>query len=141
MTKTEGLILHTAVTIDYDAPWRQLHDLLIAAARATPDIRETPPPFVLQTALGDYNVAYELNVYASDVSRLPRLYSALHQNIQDKFNEAGVEIMSPAFSSLRDGNHVTIPGSYLPVDYEAPGFRVSSGNPHAADRPAPKGGV
>ena len=141
MTKAEGLILHTSVTIGYDVPWRQVHELLIAAARATPDIRETPPPFVLQTVLGDYNVAYELNVYASDVGRLPRLYSALHQNIQDKFNEAGVEIMSPAYSALRDGNQVTIPGSYLPADYEAPGFRVSPGNLSHADRSAQKDGA
>jgi len=140
MTKAEGLILHTSVTIGYDAPWRQVHDLLIAAARAAPDIRATPPPFVLQTVLGDYNVAYELNAYAGDVGRLPRLYSALHQNIQDKFNEAGVEIMSPTFSALRDGNQVTIPGSFLPADYEAPGFRFSPGNPRAADSPAPKDG-
>jgi small-conductance mechanosensitive channel len=141
MTKTEGLILHTSITIGYDAPWRQVQDLLIAAALATPDIRETPPPFVLQTALGDYNVAYELNVYAGDVSRLPRLYSALHQNIQDKFNEAGVEIMSPTYSALRDGNHVTIPGSYLPADYVAPGFRVSPSKLAPADQPAPTAGA
>jgi small-conductance mechanosensitive channel len=138
MTRAEGLILHTSVTIGYDAPWRQVHELLISAARATPDVRETPSPFVLQTALGDYNVAYELNVYTGDVSRLPRLYSALHQNIQDKFSEAGVEIMSPTYSALRDGNQVTIPGSYLPVDYEAPGFRISPSNRAPADRSTPK---
>jgi small-conductance mechanosensitive channel len=138
MTRIEGLIVHTSVTIGYDAPWRQAHELLIAATRATPDICESPPPFVLQTALRDYNVANELNAYAGDVSRLPRLYSALHQNIQDKFNEAGVEIMSPTYSALRDGNQVTIPGSYLPVDYEAPGFRFSPGNLATADGQASK---
>ena len=33
---TRGLILHTTVTIGYDAPWRKIHDLLIEAALATP---------------------------------------------------------------------------------------------------------
>ena len=30
-----GLILHTTVTIGYDAPWETVHALLIAAAKAT----------------------------------------------------------------------------------------------------------
>ncbi len=58
------------------------------------------------------------------MSRLPRLYSALHRNIQDRFNDAGVEIMSPAFQALRDGNTVTIPPAARPPDYRVPGFRV-----------------
>jgi hypothetical protein len=53
-----------------------------------------------------------------------RHYSHLHQNIQDAFNEAGIEIMSPHYSSLRDGNMTTIPESYLPKEYRQPGFRV-----------------
>ena len=35
---TEGLILHTSVTIGYDAPWRTVHDLLVGAALATPGV-------------------------------------------------------------------------------------------------------
>jgi small-conductance mechanosensitive channel len=54
------------------------------------------------------------------------IYSELHQNIQDKFNEAGVEIMSPHYSQLRDGNPTTIPAEYLPSGYEPPAFRVHS---------------
>ncbi len=92
---------------------------------ATPDVLPEPRPFVLQTSLNDYNVAYQINCYTKAAERMPRIYSALHQNIQDKFNEAGVEIMSPAFSALRDGNTVTIPPNYLPEDYEAPAFRVA----------------
>ena len=45
-------------------------------------------------------------------------YSKLHQNIQDRFNEANVEIMSPHFIGLRDGNTTNIPQSYLAKDYE-----------------------
>ncbi len=58
-----GLILHTTVTIGYDAPWETVHALLIAAAKATNHILPTPPPFVLQTALNDFYVSYELNAY------------------------------------------------------------------------------
>ena len=120
----EGLILHTTVTIGYDAPWRQVHELLVAAALRTDGVLPEPAPFVLQTALDDFYVRYELNAYTRQAERMPALYSALHANIQDRFNEAGVEIMSPHYSSLRDGNAIAIPGSYRPAGYQSPAFRV-----------------
>ncbi len=104
-----GVILHTSVTIGYDAPWRHVHELLISAAEGTADILESPKPFVLQTALDDFYVQYELNAYTSKPNAMARTYSELHQNIQDRFNEAGVEIMSPHYRAERDGNPVTIP--------------------------------
>ena len=33
--------------------------------------------------------------------------------------------MSPHYSQLRDGNTTTIPESYRPEDYTAPGYRVT----------------
>ncbi|MDD2852664.1 MAG: mechanosensitive ion channel [Desulfuromonadaceae bacterium] len=120
-----GLILHTTVTIGYDAPWRQVHALLIAAAAATENIIELPAPFVLQTSLDDFYVRYELNAYTEKPSVMARTYSELHQNIQEKFNETGVEIMSPHYATLRDGNMTTIPESYLGESYRQPSFRVS----------------
>ena len=54
------------------------------------------------------------------------IYSQLNQSIQDAFNEAGIEILSPAYASVRDGNHVTIPEEHLPSDYQPGGFQVSS---------------
>ena len=119
-----GLILNTTVTIGYDVPWRQIHEVLIAAARATEDILPKPEPFVLQTALNDFSVSYELNAYTSQSHSMARIYSALHENIQDRFNAAGIEIMSPHYSALRDGNQSTIPAEYLPRDYVPPSFRV-----------------
>lgn len=118
------LIIYTSVTIGYDVPWRQVHDLLIEAAKATPGIVPEPPPFVLQTALNDYSVTYELNAYSADAQQILGIQSKLHQNIQDKFNEAGVEIMSPSYSAIRDGNQATIPEDYLPKNYEPKSFRL-----------------
>lgn len=108
----EGLILHTTVTIGYDVPWRKVHDLLIRAALATRDIERDTQPFVLQTSLDDYYVSYELNAYTQVPERMAVVYSELHQNIQDYFNEAGVEIMSPRYTAFREGNDVTIPAQY-----------------------------
>jgi len=119
-----GLVLHTSVTIGYDAPWRTVHQLLIDAAAATEHILREPRAFVLQTALDDFYVHYELNTFTDQPSQMAQIYSDLHQNIQDKFNEAGVEIMSPHYSSVRDGNQMAIPENYLPKDYVAPSFRL-----------------
>jgi small-conductance mechanosensitive channel len=123
--KDSVLILHTSITIGYDAPWRRVHELLIAAASATPYILKAPPPFVLQTALNDFYVSYQINAYTDHPHEMAQIYSDLHQNIQDKFNEGGVEIMSPHYSQLRDGNTTTIPEDYRPVDYIAPGLRIT----------------
>jgi small-conductance mechanosensitive channel len=94
---SQGTLLATKVTIGYDAPWRQVHALLIAAARTTPQVRETPAPYVYQRALSDFYVEYELFVSIDrPLERIPIL-SALHANIQDEFNTHGVQIMSPHF--------------------------------------------
>ncbi len=118
-----GLILHTSVTIGYDAPWRTVHQLLIDAALATENILKEPKPFVFQTALDDFYVHYELNAFSDQPSRMANTYSDLHENLQDKFNAAGVEIMSPHYSSVRDGNQIAIPEDYLPKGYVSPSFR------------------
>ena len=122
--KDRGLILHTGVTIGYDAPWRTVHELLLAAASSTEGISKEPAPFVLQTALDDFFVSYELNAYTNSPGTMAILYSELHKNIQDRFNEAGVEIMSPHYTAARDGNRTTVPEDYLPKTYKAPGFRL-----------------
>jgi small-conductance mechanosensitive channel len=124
LAQQSGLILYTAVTIGYDAPWRKVHELLIAAARATRDILADPAPFVLQISLNDFSITYELNAYTANVKDLLHIQSELHQNIQDRFNEAGVEIMSPTFSAIRDGNQTTIPEDYLPKTAPVKGFRI-----------------
>lgn len=122
--KTLGLIVHTSITIGYDAPWRDIHELLISAALATENILPDPKPFVLQTELNDFTITYQINAYINQTQGLAQIYSGLHQNIQDKFNEAGVEIMSPHFTSLRDGNAIQIPDDYKPEGYKKGGFKV-----------------
>jgi small-conductance mechanosensitive channel len=97
------------VTIGYDAPWRTVHELLIRAANNTEGVSNDPQPFVLQTSLDDFYISYQINAYIKNAHRIIRIKSDLHQNIQDEFNRAGVEIMSPHYRAERDGNAVTIP--------------------------------
>jgi len=120
--RKSGVIFHTTVSIGYDAPWKTVHQLLLSAALATKHVLQQPAPFVLQQKLDDFYVAYELNAYTDAPREMLNIYSDLHQNIQDKFNEAGVEICSPHFSSMRDGNRIAIPEQYISADYKAPGF-------------------
>jgi small-conductance mechanosensitive channel len=135
LSRTRGLILNTTVTIGYDAPWRTVHELLTRAALATNGILADPPPFVLETSLNDFHISYELNAYTDRANEFQNIYSHLHEAIQDSFNEAGIEIMSPAFHALRDGNTVAIPQAHRLPDYEAPSFRVTSENSRAASMP------
>ncbi|MEM7553318.1 MAG: mechanosensitive ion channel domain-containing protein [Cyanobacteria bacterium P01_A01_bin.84] len=118
------LILHTTVTLGYDVPWRKVHQVLIDAAKSTTHLLSEPEPFVLQKSLDDFYVSYELNAYTHNPSIMARIYSELHQNIQDKCNSSGIEILSPHYSAVRDGSQVTIPEEYLPKDYTAPAWRI-----------------
>jgi small-conductance mechanosensitive channel len=105
----KGLIMHSTVTIGYDVPWRDMHQVLIAAALQTPLILKEPAPFVLQTSLDDFYVSYQINAYTRESNKQAMIYSELHQNIQDLCNKAGIEIMSPHYRAARDGNQSTIP--------------------------------
>jgi len=96
-SEREGVFTPTSVTIGYDAPWRQVHSLLLLAAARTPGLRRQPEPLVLQEALQDFYVKYTLWVCLErQESRLVTL-DALHAQIQDLFNEYGVQIMSPNY--------------------------------------------
>ena len=103
-----GLILHTSVTIGYDEPWRNVQKLLVTAALETVDIMEYPEPYVLKTSLDNHYITYELNAYTDRPLLMEDIYSELHQNILDKFNQAEVEILSPTYFAFRDGQSTTI---------------------------------
>lgn len=128
MAKNEGLIVHTTVTIGYDVPWKNMYQALLNAADRTEKILKEPKPFVLQTSLDDFYVAYQINGYTRDANFQASIYSSLHQHIQDCCSEMGIEILSPHYRAARDGNATTIPADYLPKNYKAPGFNVNIEN-------------
>ena len=108
-----GLVLHTSVTIGYDVPWRKVHAHLIDAASATSHVLSDPKPYVLQTALNDFHATYQVNAYTDQPLMSAHVYSELHQNIQDKLHEGGVEILSPHYVAVRDGSGRAMPQRYL----------------------------
>jgi len=120
----KGLIIHTTITLGYDVPWRKVQETLIDAALKTDLILKEPKPFVLQTSLDDFYVSYQINAYVREANKQAKIYSDLHQNIQDCCNENGIEILSPHYRAARDGNMTTIPANYLDKEYKAPSFNV-----------------
>ena len=98
---TDGLIIHTQVTIGYETPWEKVHGLLIAAAAATDYIQKTPKPYVLQTGLDDFYARYQINCYTKEINRIPRIYAQLYENIQNGFRDAGIDMTSPHYEIIR----------------------------------------
>lgn len=105
----QPVAIATTVTIGYDVPWRRVHQLLEAAAAAVPGLSQDPAPRVYQTALNDFHISYELNASLRDVSRYRESLSDLLAAIQDQFATADVEILSPSYLAMRNGNPSTVP--------------------------------
>jgi len=117
-------IVCVTVTLGYDVPWQQVYAALLEAAIKTECIVQEPAPFVLQKSLGDYSVAYELNVHTKAPDRMERIFSSLHQHIQDSCNAAGIEILSPTYAAVRDGNLTTIPEQFRDRAQRTQRFRM-----------------
>ena len=100
LTADGGLWIPTKVTIGYDTPWRQVHAMLAMAAERTDGVAKEPAPRVLQTALMDFYVEYTLLVSIAAPTRRLATLDRLHANIQDAFNEFGVQIMSPNYEAI-----------------------------------------
>jgi small-conductance mechanosensitive channel len=101
----DGLILHSTVTIGYDVNWKLMHETLIKAAKMTESIELNPEPFVLQLSLDDFYVSYQINAYTKKPNIQAKIYSDLHQNIQDCCNQANIEILSPHFRENRNSTN------------------------------------
>ncbi len=119
------VVLMTSVTIGYDAPWRQVQALLLLAAARTDGVVKEPRPQVVQSALSDFYVQYDLVAYGTSEVPRPVLMSRLHAQILDAFNEHGVQIMSPHFEGQPDGP-VVVPESRWFAEPAQPANRASS---------------
>ena len=109
LVEAQPVAVATTVTIGYDVPWRQVHALLLAAAHSVEGIADAPAPYVLQMSLNDFHISYELNVSVPAELSYREIRTDLLGAIQDQFAAAGVEILSPAFHAMRNGNPSTVP--------------------------------
>ncbi len=122
----QGVSLHTKVTIDYATPWRQIHAILLDAASRTKSILQNGKTMVWQTDLGNYAVEYTLVVWIDDPERRKIILTELNANVQDVFNEYGVQIMTPTFlempTEMPKRKHV-VPEEHW---YDAPALKPGS---------------
>lgn len=118
LTADSGSLAYTSVTVGYSVPWRQVHAMLLLAAERTPGLRKQPQPFVLQIRFSDFYVEYQLNAALEKTEeRLPVL-AKLRPNIQDVFNEHGVELVSP--------HYISCPPELVRAAKEQPSDKLSS---------------
>ncbi|RTL30179.1 MAG: mechanosensitive ion channel family protein [Burkholderiales bacterium] len=117
-----GYVVDTVVTIGYDTPWRQVHAMLIEAAKRTPGVLLDPAPTVFQTSLSDFYPEYRLVCQAIPAEPRPRaeVLANLHAHIQDVFNENGVQIMSPHYMQDPDSAKVVPPSRWFTPPAQAP---------------------
>ena len=116
----QPVALATTITIGYDVPWRQVHELMLGAARSVEGITDEIEPFVLQTSLNDFHISYELTAFVRDPATYRQTLSELLAALQDQFAAADVEILSPGYHAIRNGNRSTVPKTDLSL-------RISSG--------------
>jgi small-conductance mechanosensitive channel len=127
--ESDGVMTPTSVTIGYDTPWRQIEALLLTAAERTPGIRREPRPIVIQASLEDFYVKYVLLVSLEQQDRKAVVLHQLHANIQDQFNEHGVQIMSPNYEA-----DPASPKVVAKKDWYAAPAAVSGAELHRVDR-------
>ena len=87
--------------------------MLLQAASRTPGVCRQPAPRVIQRSLSDFYVEYRLIVQLFPLEHpeeRPVVLSELHAQIQDAFNEHGVQIMSPHFM-MQPPQPVVVPKS------------------------------
>ncbi len=106
---SQPVAIATTITIGYDVPWRQVHALMLAAARSVPGITDEVAPFVLQTALNDFHISYELTAFVRAPDTYRQTLSEVLAALQDQFAAADVEILSPGYHAIRNGNRSTVP--------------------------------
>jgi small-conductance mechanosensitive channel len=109
--------LSTTITIGYEVPWRRVYQLMLAAARGVPGISQEMQPYVLQTSLNDFHISYELTAFVREPQSYRQTLSQVLEALQDQFAAAGIEILSPGYHAIRDGNAPTVPESLSPAPH------------------------
>lgn len=103
------LIVYTQVTMAYELPWQRVHELALKACAKVDLLEKDPAPIIMQRSLDDFYVTYQVNAFTRHPHQQAMIYSELHKHILDVFHEAGIELLSPHYQAMRDGNKADIP--------------------------------
>ena len=83
------------VGVAYGSDTARVRRLLLEAAAACPAVRTDPAPSVLHANFGDNALEYRLRVWIDDVPGAASILSAIREEIDQRFREAGIEIAFP----------------------------------------------
>ena len=124
--RMKGIMLKTSISIGYDVPGEKVKQLSLQAVKDTDNVLDDPAPFLWQSKLDDFYVVYTICSFTDKPNMMIQISSNINDNIRKRFNEANIEIMSPHYTSLRDGNTSTIPEDKLPVNYKPDVFHIKN---------------
>lgn len=122
----EPVLLSTTVDFSYDVPWQKIYEILTEAALLTRGVLQEPAAKIYQKKLNNFSVTYEVRLYTTQPQGDSSIFSEFNKNIRDKCIAAGIEILAPHYSAVRDGNMSTLPEESLPKDYTPRGFQLHS---------------
>jgi small conductance mechanosensitive channel len=91
-TNFPTLRLDIGVTIAVDEDIEKTRQVLLGLVDNDPDYLKTPPPRIVVTALNDYNIALELQVWLDDERQHVEKRFELREKVFQALNRAGVEM-------------------------------------------------
>ena len=83
------------VGVAYGTDVDKAHDLMMAVAQENEDVLDDPAPVVSFEAFGDNSLALVLRSYIDDLDKRVFIITALHKEINRKFEQAGIVIAFP----------------------------------------------
>lgn len=107
VVRSSGAIISVELSLGYEIHHAKVEKhLLVAAAECGLE-----DSFVQVIALGDFSVSYRIAGLLTDVKSMLSARSKLHKAVLDSLHQAGIEIVSPAFTNTRpqEPGNVMIP--------------------------------
>jgi small-conductance mechanosensitive channel len=101
--KTGGFAAEIDATIGYDVPAKQVIQLMTSSCEDIPSVLQFPKANVVMTEFHNHAIGYKLRAYIKSPQMRFKVQTDIMINMQKKFAEAGVEILSPEFFVRRAG--------------------------------------
>ena len=143
------------VGVAYGSDTEKVRDILLACAKAHPDVMSWPVPYVVFMDFGSSSLDFQLRAFLRNVENRLTVASDLRFAVDKAFREAGVEIPFPqrdlhlkGMDRLEQALAALAPagkagpggGSVVPLRGPAPGARDDTTDPDAPAKDKPTGG-
>jgi len=95
-TRSEHHPIFVDVAVGWEVAHQTVEELLLAAARRTPGILDTPPPQVFGKDVAGNAIVHQLLAYTNAPEQMKQVKSALVYTIQDLFHEKRIRALATA---------------------------------------------